>query len=143
MDFAHRCLEKARIILEEVMDEDKHHPYKQTVAIWETLEQIIRAVIYAYRRVTYEKPQKLISMLPRFVKKARNKELIATIQKVYSRRRGIVHKPRIPKKQSLEKIKSEFCHAARRLLSILKEKGYEDVSLNEKIEAFCGERESL
>ena len=74
MDYVYRCLKKAKAVLDEVIEEDESHPYKQIVGIWEALEQIIRAVIYAYRHVTYEKPQKLINMLPKLVKRARKKE---------------------------------------------------------------------
>jgi len=137
MTFVDRCLEKAKAVLEEIVEEEKVHPYKQIVGVWETLEQLLRAIIYAYRKVTYEKPQKLISMLPRLVKKARSKELIVALQKAYAKRRGIVHRPNIPDKTRLEKMKIEFCFVAHRLLDILKDKGYEARDLRKGIELLC------
>jgi len=128
---------KAKSVLEEIIEEEETHPYKQIVGIWEVIEQLLRAIIYAYRKVTYEKPQKLISMLPRLVKKARNKELIISLQKAYAKRKRIVHKSNIPDKAKLEEMKTEFCFAAQRLLNILRDKGCEVKDLLKGMELLC------
>ena len=137
MTFVDRCLEKAKAVLREIVEEGDAHPYKQIVGIWEIIEQLLRAIIYTYRKVTYEKPQKLISMLPRLVKKARSKELIAALQKAYAKRRSIVHRSNIPDKTGLETMKTEFCFVVQRLLDILGDKGYGADLLREEVELFC------
>ena len=57
MDYVYRCLKKAKAVLDEVIEEDESHPYKQIVGIWEALEQIIRAVIYACLLYTSPSPR--------------------------------------------------------------------------------------
>ena len=95
-------------MLEEVLTEKEPHYYKQIVAIWEILEQLLRALLFCKRKIVYERPQKIIASIPRYFSELKNPRFLANLQKAYNMRKLVVHKPRVPNKDDLHRIIKNF-----------------------------------
>lgn len=137
MDYAERCLKKAEYLLDEVLTEKEPHYYKQIVAIWEILEQLLRALLFCKRKIVYERPQKIIASIPRYFPELKNPRFLANLQKAYNMRKLVVHKPRVPNKDDLHRIIKNFCFVIVPILNSLERLGQKTI-IKEKIRNLCG-----
>jgi len=126
-------VEKANVLLWEALKDFSMGCYNKAVsAFWFSIEQLLRAIIYFYKRSVYERSGKLIgvfSSLPY----GRNKEIIVSLNTLYNLRRIADHTPRIIDKKKLYHVTQLVCVIVEYLTQILEKIGISTEDLKETI----------
>ena len=123
MSYVDKCFKKVLLLFGEVKEEiDKEHPHKTILALWAIIELFLRALVYRYKRATYDRPGKLISVFSRSILPLiRVKEdIVLKINVLYDLRKRAAHRPDIMGSKELEKAWRLFCQIIDFLLRELK-----------------------
>ena len=132
--YTDRCILKASHLLEELLEDYAlGHIYKTIATFWEVIELLLRAIIYAKKKTTYEKPRKLINEYIRVADTP--KGILACLNLLYELRKKVVHKALILKKESMELAKDMFCKVIKTLLRDIAMKDL--YGIEEKIKNLC------
>ena len=84
-------VKKANILLQEAIKDSSMGCHNKAVStFWFSIEQLLRAITYFYKRVTYEKPGKLISMFST-LPCGKNKKIVTALNTLYNLRRLVDH----------------------------------------------------
>jgi len=112
MRYPDKCIRKAILLLNEVKDEIcEKHTHKIISTLWIIIELLLRAIIFHYKHVTYDKPGKLISVLGRAILPIINiDDIIPRLNTLYDLRSRTVHRSDIMGSKELRKALMLFCH---------------------------------